>query len=895
MSAVSLEPGQITPWNLSTPVGTAPSSQQTVRRIPKDFEDSRPGTPSRRSPFLSRLDTQGSTSEESLARPASPRYATTRSASSHARHTSTSSFTPPTSATTVSSSSHSRNPSMTLPSAPPASAAVGHSRGASLTATQRHSGQLTAKKSLPDLRQSHAKIISERRGESTPAEQTRPLGLGTPPSRTPEVRSPTKPAFNSQMIRSATAGPSSPRRESPRTPSRKSSIELMRRLHAESQEQRKPQEDLVVDESRNSYFRRLSTLPVSSISKSIPPALLKFVDAIRGILFALSQLHTALRQYINFALNERVAGLLNRIIAPASTYMTNLINALDLFDSRSRRNNVPSQAIQGIIAATQESITVFGKVISVLRLQSAGLRDSDVRYTRTLLLSIYGSMAEIARSWHTMTPLLLDIKPLLSLDGSGIARPLLGGHKMATTGSLTGRTPISPIPERGESATPPSAPRGSTSTVTGGSPILEEPENSLAPEHPLSSTDQQDHGSRSRRQGGSFSTHDVKRGMLMGSPSTSNESLPLGYVRHRPSVSAQSGLEQMDESEAEGDTYVTLPPFPIKAISPNGTAATIPLTPPDVAQAQALGIVQSGPSNRANGHRPSSSSGSSHALSITTGLPAPFRKLSVDVRPPTPTTATLYDDDLLDVLEAATEHAFVAWLRLAEDVGASSPRPGSRSHSKSNSQNSLADSSRNGALPNTPIDPSMRPYDISAKHHAELLDLLSCAEQTTSNLRESLMGIRASPRNYAVSTLSDDAQDFIKVVIKVSGLVKTISNNHPFPPEVRSSISRLTQATRECAILLQVSVLRPTGMTPAPSSASSINGASSPYHRSQVSQSSLGHGGSNDDLLASRSASQTSLASRTPKEGLRGLQLPSRQMAMNPPRNGPSGRTHFGH
>lgn len=890
MSAVSLEPGQRTPWNLSTPIASAPSSQQTVRRIPKDMGESRPTTPSWQSPFLHRLDIQASTSEESLARPASPRYATTRSASSHARHTSTSSFTPPTSATTVSSSAHSRNPSMTIPPVPPASAsAAGHSRGASLTATQRNSGLLTAKKSLPDLRQSHAKIISDRRGESTPVESTRQLGLGKP-NPALEARSPSRPMYNGQMVRSATAGPSSPRRETPRTPARKSSIELMRRLHDESQDKRKSQEEIVVDESRNSYFRRLSTLPVSSISKSIPPALLKFVDAIRGILFALSQLHTALRQYINFALNERVASLLNRIMTPAGSYMTNLINALDRFDSMSRRNNVPPQAIQGILAATKESLAVFGKVVSVLRLQSAGLRDSDVRYTRTLLLSIYGSMAEIARSWQTMTPLLYEIKPLLSLDGSGIARSLLGGHKMVPTGSLTGRTPISPIPERGESATPPSIPRGSMSTVTGGSPILEEPDESPSHHATLQPTSEAGPGVRVRRQGGSFSTHDVERGMLMGSPSSSKESLPLGYVRHRPSVSAQSGLEQMEESEVEGDTYVTLPPFPIKAISPNGTAATIPLTPPDVAQAQALAVLQERPSSRSHRHKPSSSSGSSHALSITTGLPKTLRKLSVDVRAPTPTTATLYDDDLLDVLETATEYAFVAWLRLAEDVGASSPQLNNSTHHKTNSQSSLVDSTRNGISPNTPLDPLSRPYDISAKHHTELLDLLSSAEQTTSNLRESLMGIRASPRNHSASGLPDDAQEFIKIVIKVSGLVKVISQNHPFTPDVRSSISRLTQATRECAILMQVSSLRPTGFTPAPSSANSIHGASSPFHRSQMSQTSLGQGESNDDLLSLRSTSQTSLASRQPKEGLRGLQLPTRQLAMGRQRNGIGGR-----
>lgn len=790
---------------------------------------------------------------------------------------------------------------MTLPPVPASAAAAGHNRGGSLTASKRDSGQLTAKKSLPDLRQSHAKIISERRGESTPAEQTRQLGLGSPssPRRPANPMSPGRPNYDGSMMRSATAGPSSPRRESPRTPSRKASIELMRRLHGESQDKRKTQEDQVVDESRNSYFRRLSTLPQSSISKSIPPSLLRFVDLIRGILFALSQLHTALRQYINFALNERVAGLLNKIMVPASTYMNALINALDRFDSMSRRNNVPAQAVHGIIRATKESVGVFAKVVSVLKLQSPALRDTDVRYTRTLLLSIYGSMAEIARSWSTMAPLLLEIRPLLSLDGSGVARSLLGGHKMMPTGSLTGRTPISPIPERGESATPPSVPRGSMSTVTGGSPIIEEAEEedgSPAPRQ-ARADDPENSASRSRRQGGSFSTHDVHRGKLMGSPNSSKESLPLGYVRHRPSTSAQSGrMQQMEESGAEEDQYVSLPPFPIKAISPNGTAATIPLTPTDVAQAQALGIAPDSKQNGRHNHKATSSAGSSHAPSGITGLPAAFRKLSVDAGPPTPTSATLYDEDMLNALDDATTIAQTAWDGLAEDIESVSPRSNTPSRLASHSQTSLLEppDSANSFISFQQSTESLaldRQGGISAKQHTELLAVLASARQTTSTLIEALRTAREGPRMYASSTLPDAAAAFIKTVIRVSQLVKQISTTHSFPRHVRSSITRLTQSARESAILMQVSSLRPSGLTPAPSSANAIplrRAVSPATHRSQFSQSSFrpSTNGSHEDL-PSRSISQTSLVSRTPhKEGLRGLQLPTRQAAMNRERNG---------
>jgi hypothetical protein len=898
-SAISLDYGQRTPWANSTPTSTAPSSQQTVRRITRD-DQPRSDSPSRQLPFFGRHDSSNtaSASEENLDQMSTFRRALpNRSASSsHLRQTSTSSFTPPTSATTVSSSGHSREPSMNLPQPLPNASTHGHSRGGSYEPNQRLSGQLMGKKSLPDLRQSHAKIISERRGDSTPAEQTRLLGLGSTPASPSGLKSPVKPAWNGQMLRSVTGGPSSPRTLNGGL--RRRSNEFMRRLGGDIQEKRHSQDDPHVDESKNSYFRRLSTLPISSISKSVPPALLAVIDAIRGMLFAMSQLHMALRQYLTFALNERVAGVLNRVMEPAGSYMTTLINALDRFDSMSRRNSVPPQAIRSVLEATKESVAVFGKVVSVLKLQSPALRSCDIRYTRTLLLMIFGSMSEIARSWQEMGPLLKEIKPLISLDGGIVARAL-GGQKMIPTGSFSGRTPISPIPERGESHSPPSVQRGSLSTVTGGSPIVEET-NTI---DSLRAEDGDPRLARNRRQGGSFSSHDVEKGMMMGSPGIPKpgDNAPLGYLRHRPSESAHSALGQMVESDhdldndVEESSTVTIPPFPINTISPNGTSANIPLTPTDADDADPASSLPPPwpqPHINRNGHKPMSSSRSSHALSIATGPQPSFRKLSVDVRPPTPTSATLFDEDLLDVIESATENAFTTWLRLAEDVGGSSPISNgpSRTHSKTPSQSSL---NSNSDFSRTFM--SNRPDDISPQHHAELLAALSNAEQTTSNLRESLMGLRANPASYARTTLPDDTQAFIQIVVRVSGLVKLISINHTFSQPVRSSISRLTQSTRECAILMQVSSLRPTGgLTPSLYSANSTRG-NSPHHRSQLSLTSSGPGASSEDLTTPHSASLSTPGSAGwgsasgSGSGLRGLQLPRRQLALNRDRSGTLG------
>lgn len=798
------------------------------------------------------------------------------------------SYTPPQSATTSSSSSHSRAPSNGLPLP---TMAAGHSRGASYTATQRHSGGLAGKKSLPDLRQSHAKIMQERRND-IPTEATRTLGLG--------IKTPTSNRLQS---------PNSVWADSPKTPSsdgssknrpmlRKGSAEMLRQMnsHIGDLSKRESGEAIMTDESRNSYFRRLSTLPVSTLAKAIPPALLQFVDAIRGILFALSQLHSAVRQYLAFAVKDRVAGVFNRVMEPAGTYMNNLINALDRFDSMSRRSTPPGSAIKAVIRATKECIAVSGKIVAVLRLQMPALKDGDVRYTRTLLLMTYGSMAEVGCSWKAMEPLLSDIKPLLNDNGR-----MLGGVAMVAAGSLNGRTPISPIPERGESRSPSSAARSSVSTVNA-SPaqptlgtVATIVEGSSA-ETPAPAP----RGARNRRQGGSFSTEDVEKGMLMGSPG-----LPPGetaedgssYIRHRPSASAQVVLEdQTEESEDEEETLMPLPMPPFAKSSRSASGSGVPVTPPELSQnPQPVAMVPTNSSHARRGHHASSSAGS-----LSTA-PGPLRKLSVDVRPPTPASATLYDEDLLDVIETATDIGYKVWLDLAEDIGApgSSISPVSyTSHHKSGSQGSLA-SNVDSARPNTGAN---RPPTIPVKYHAELVVLLRRAEVITATLRQTLAGIRAQPASWAMSSLPDDAQAFVKTVVKVSEMVKLISATHTFPPGVRQSCSRLTQATRECAILIQVSSLRPGASTPAPIPPPSARSVS-PAYRPGTAESSA------EDLTvpphsAGWIGSATSLSSFSGNgsggSGLRGLQLPSRHAARrrddrvrDPPRSAAPGQTSF--
>ncbi|KAG9054945.1 RAM signaling network component [Serendipita sp. 407] len=159
-----------------------------------------------------------------------------------------------------------------------------HSRNTSLSISKK--SNLNPKKSLPDIRSMRA--TADRRAKG------RPLPLEAPPMQHQISLSKGSASDTGHTIRP------------PRT---------MVRENDESENKQLP----AMDMERNSYFRRMSTLPASTISKAVPQCLLATVDAARGILFALSQIYSALRHYIVFAINDRLAGVLNKVLDPATS------------------------------------------------------------------------------------------------------------------------------------------------------------------------------------------------------------------------------------------------------------------------------------------------------------------------------------------------------------------------------------------------------------------------------------------------------------------------------------------------------------------------------------------------------------------------------------------------
>lgn len=272
------------------------------------------------------------------------------------------------------------------------------------------------------------------------------------------------------------------------------------------------------DQERNSYFRRLSTLPPSTISKAVPVPVLKFVDGTRGVLFALSQIHAAIGQFMTPVIDERISSQFHRLLDISNGSIGNLINALDRFDSLSRRGSPDPSVIRGVLVTCKDSVITFRKLVSVLQLQLRALQSSsDVRYARTLLLMLYGSMAEVSNSWTEMAPLVEAVQPYLTQADAGSSSS--ASSEAAATAPSTAAT--------SEKATPPSTRTGTllqksiSNTSNGSTPTLP----SIAEASTLVRAGARPYiarGPSRRRHAGSFSAQDLAQGAAM-TPSNSSQ------------------------------------------------------------------------------------------------------------------------------------------------------------------------------------------------------------------------------------------------------------------------------------------------------------------------------------------------------------------------------------
>ncbi|KLO14651.1 hypothetical protein SCHPADRAFT_903067 [Schizopora paradoxa] len=485
----------------------------------------------------------------------------------------------------------------------------------------RGKGALTAQKSLPDLRNARTHfapkeipdmpvVSSKVNGDSSPARNyiTPSSSLDKAEGHSPAAPQPSSeaPSLRSRPI----PRPGKQMREGP-APS--------------------------LDFERNSYFRRLSTLPASTIARTIPPALLTVVDRVRGILFAVSQIYQSLQHYTVYAIDERLSAVLLKVLDPASTYMLQLITDLDKFDASSRKGFPPPSVCRRVVESCRDNVAVFGKAIGVLALQLKVLAShDDVRYSRQMLLVLYGAMSEVSHAWQGMATQLDVIEPLLrDAPVPPVPKPLsLASSATAIKAHSSSRVLIPPIAERPEpssnSAPPVPAPllprphAPSLSRTHSAQPFPGSPPSvsSVAMKRPSTSEGR----ARNRRHAGSFSVKDVEIG----------RSLPSNFDEMHPSAIVNASSAPISRTQ---------PPLP----------RNFPMLT-SIAQ-------QGSSSNPASQNHSRQSSANAPALTIPS-LAGPSRSLpSLEV--PSNST-TLVDKEAIDAMAGAVKAAPAVWSMLDE-------------------------------------------------------------------------------------------------------------------------------------------------------------------------------------------------------------------------------------
>lgn len=147
----------------------------------------------------------------------------------------------------------------------------------------------------------------------------------------------------------------------------------------------------------------------------------------------------------------------------------------------------------------------------------------------------------------------------------------------------------------------------------------------------------------------------------------------------------------------------------------------------------------------------------------------PARRPTLDIPP----SRTLVDNDALDAMEVAVEAAPAVWEMLKE----------------------IVDNLSEGA--------------------EEFRNTLLKAKSTTERLRTNINAMRCGDPGADRKGLREDAHVFVKIVVKLSNLVKTHGTSHAVFSDLLGKMLALTNATQEFVMLLHVSSFSPS-TTPRP-------------------------------------------------------------------------------
>ncbi|KAK9466777.1 RAM signaling pathway protein-domain-containing protein [Lipomyces arxii] len=176
------------------------------------------------------------------------------------------------------------------------------------------------------------------------------------------------------------------------------------------------------EEESDAYFRRLSVLqeqmsPTAMASLSLAAFSSQVVESARSVLFTLSQLVPAVRQFLVFCNDKKVSSTLNGVLYTARLKTDALLKTLEHHDAllspsaASRRAPPAATAVEPIIHATITCIGSFRHIISLINVNIATLSvHADIRHMRSFFLMSFGALAEVKNAWAKLLPALAECR-----------------------------------------------------------------------------------------------------------------------------------------------------------------------------------------------------------------------------------------------------------------------------------------------------------------------------------------------------------------------------------------------------------------------------------------------------------------------------------------------------
>jgi len=155
---------------------------------------------------------------------------------------------------------------------------------------------------------------------------------------------------------------------------------------------------------RATYVRRLSSLPERKRESRSPDPV---IEGAKGVLFALFQVHPLIQSLLGLArdgTNKRTS--LERVFYNATTHVEELDRDIQNYDTYSEEDEeMGPRSNENVHRACLTCVSAYIHVCGLLYRNVEGLiQNGDPRYIRTLLLQLYGSLAEIRNAGTSLFP-----------------------------------------------------------------------------------------------------------------------------------------------------------------------------------------------------------------------------------------------------------------------------------------------------------------------------------------------------------------------------------------------------------------------------------------------------------------------------------------------------------